>query len=259
MKLFSKNIQRNVLSEFEKQWQILNNMPRYIKSSTNILGKNIDFVDACTFIGGYNEIFRDEIYKFTCTNETPKIIDCGANIGLSIIYFKKLFPLSEIIGIEADPNIFSVLKSNISSFSLQNIELINKAVWINNDEIQFSLEGGYSGRIALHSEENKVKIHSVRLKDFLNSHIDFLKIDIEGAENDVIFDCAENLGNIDKLFLEYHSHIDDKQRLGDILNLLTQNNFKYQITNAFSSLHPFIEIETMVGMDLQVNIFAYKR
>src|SRR5688572_3562695 len=40
----------------------------------------------------YKELFEDEIYRFTAAHSSPLIIDCGANIGLSILYFKQLYP-----------------------------------------------------------------------------------------------------------------------------------------------------------------------
>ena len=40
----------------------------------------------------YEELFLDEIYRFQTNNEKPVIIDCGANIGLSSLYFKSIYP-----------------------------------------------------------------------------------------------------------------------------------------------------------------------
>jgi len=244
-------------SEF-LEWQRLKEIPRYTPTSTNLLGAKLQMVDACTFLGGYEEIFKHEIYQFLSKSPTPTIIDCGANIGLSVLYFKKLFPHSNIIAFEADPNIFSVLKENIKSFKMDDVTIHNKAIWVKNGEIKFSLEGGFSGRIAQHSENNQVIIESVRLNDYLAEEIDFLKLDIEGAENSVIFDCSSNLKNIKNLFLEYLSHENDEQKLGDILKLLTENKFRYHIKEAYTMEKPFVQRDTMLGMDLQLNIFAYK-
>ena len=46
-------------------------------------------------------------------NKGSYVIDCGANIGMSITYFKRLYPKSKIIGFEPDPKIFETLKKNI--------------------------------------------------------------------------------------------------------------------------------------------------
>ena len=76
---------------------------------------------------------------------------------------------------------------------------------------------------------NKKIVKCVRLKDLLNEEIDFLKIDIEGAEFAVLKDCSDNLKNIKNLFVEYHGKYDEMFKLNEILEILLQNNFKYYI------------------------------
>lgn len=57
----------------------------------------LNLPDAPSFVYQFKEIFFDEIYKFKTQKNNPIIIDCGANAGISILYFKKLYPNSEII------------------------------------------------------------------------------------------------------------------------------------------------------------------
>ena len=85
-----------------------------------------------------------------------------------------------------------------------------------------------------------------------------MKIDIEGAENQVVIDCEGVLNIIDYLFIEWHSNLSDPQMLGEILNLLKKEGFRYHIKEAFTARSPFVEIEEMCGMDLQLNIFAIR-
>src|SRR5687768_10071048 len=65
-------------------------IPRYTEGTLNLLQPPLKFVDSasCYFI--YQEVFEQEIYRFQTNNLRPYIIDAGANIGLSVIYFKKL-------------------------------------------------------------------------------------------------------------------------------------------------------------------------
>ncbi len=70
--------------------------------------------DAASFLSTYKEIFVDEIYKFSLEKDKKyQIIDCGANIGVSLLYFYKNYPMAQIVGYEADPYIFKYLNSNI--------------------------------------------------------------------------------------------------------------------------------------------------
>ena len=56
-------------------------------------------------------------------------------------------------------------------------------------------------------KNNIIKIQAVDFKKYLNREIDFLKIDIEGSENALIFDIKDKLANVKNLFLEYHGGI----------------------------------------------------
>ena len=237
----------------------INTLPRYTPGKTYLFGKRIEFVDACTYLGGLEHIFKKEIYKFNCTNKIPYIIDCGSNIGLSILYFKNIFPKAKILGFEPDPSIFKVLKNNILSFDCENVDLVNKAVWINNDTIQFQVEGGFSGRIPKKGDTTHlINIPSARLRDFLDREVDFLKIDIEGAETEVITDCKDRLKNARNVFIEYHSHVSEKQSLHLLLEILVEAGFRYHIHEAFTRRRPYVDTDLMLGMDLQLDIFAHQ-
>ncbi len=103
---------------------------------------------------------------------------------------------------------------------------------------------------------------SLRLKDLIDNEekINMLKIDIEGAEIDVIKDCKESLDKVENIFIEFHSFINKPQELDVILKILSENNFRYFIKQPVDRNIPFI-IKTNKNypeMDLQLNIFAYK-
>lgn len=235
--------------------------PRYLKGSSFLIDDNeFFFTDAATFLHGFEEIFENQIYKFEIKKANPIIIDCGSNIGLSIVYFKKIFPNSKIIAFEPDNDIFKVLQKNVESFRLKDVELNNKAIWIHNNGVEFKSEGGFSGRIPKEGDHKNqiIRVESIRLDRLLGEYdqIDFLKMDIEGAEYDVLKDSLENLKKIKYLFVEYHSHISESQKLHDILQLISQSGFRYHIHEAYSRKTPFINKTTMDNMDLQLNIYA---
>ena len=106
---------------------------------------------------------------------------------------------------------------------------------------------------------NKKIVKCVRLKDLLNEEIDFLKIDIEGAELAVLKDCSDNLKNVKNLFVEYHGKYDEMFKLNEILEILLRNNFKYYIKegNAVYS-KPFWDKDKIGEYDMLLNIFAFK-
>jgi FkbM family methyltransferase len=234
-------------------------MPRYEASTTFLLGKELHFVDSSTFLSTYYEIFEEKILKFKSSKLNPFIIDCGANIGLITIFFKLKYPEAKIICFEPNPYIFATLKQNIDSFKFDDVELHQSAVWNKNGEIDFHLEGGHSSRIPKDGETLEVtKVKTIDLKNYLTERVDLLKIDIEGAEYTVIKNIQEELKLVDNLFLEYHSHVMEDQKLGEILTILNSGGFRYHIQPQYHSKQPFIKREEMLGMDFQINIFAFR-
>lgn len=221
-------------------------------------GLTIEYNDSTSLIGMYNEIVFQECYKFIPETENPVIIDCGANIGISILYFSSEIPSASIYAFEADPNVFEILSRNIKKNN-SNAILIQKAVWTSNDEtLKFGGIGGDAG--SLYATENIIEVKSIRLKDFIESfkEIEILKIDIEGAEIDVIKDCANSLAHINKVFIEYHSFTDKKQELDLLLNILTSSGFRYKILPARKEEKPFVRELKPKIMDLQLNLFFYR-
>ncbi|HQC39363.1 MAG TPA: FkbM family methyltransferase, partial [Candidatus Dojkabacteria bacterium] len=74
------------------------------------------------------EIFGDEIYRIDIEKKNPLIFDVGSHIGLSILYFKKKYPTSTILGFEPNPNVFPFLEENINGNNIKNVTLYNLAL-----------------------------------------------------------------------------------------------------------------------------------
>ncbi len=266
MNRISKKFLKEIKSYFNsEQREIIkiSNLRRFKKIYTKkLLGGNFEIIDNKSFLGQYNEIFKKEAYAFNHTTESPIIIDCGANIGLSVLYFKLKYPKAQIIAFEADPEIFKTLRRNTETFNLKNVKIYQKAVWINsNSEVSFLPEGSAGGRIVNCSDKAKtIKVSSVRLKDFLTSKIDLLKIDIEGSEVEVIKDIKNKLQYVENIFIEYHSIIGQEQNLDFILSILKNNSFRYYLEQGHSRLKsPLCERTNINGFDNLINIYGYKK
>src|SRR5215471_1157106 len=169
--------------------------------------KKIEITDPFWYLHSLTEIFLQETYKFQSGVKDPLIIDCGANIGLSIIFFKKLYPESRIIAFEPDYGIVKKMENNLAIFGYEDICTLNKAVWIEETTMRFATAGSLGGSLDIipsRSFDRNVikKVPSVRLRDFLSEMPEFLKIDIEGAEFEVLKDCADKLRNVKNIFVE---------------------------------------------------------
>jgi FkbM family methyltransferase len=254
------------LSRFLSHHEILRlrNLPRKMESSATIFSRQINFPDGFWFLHSLEELFVEEVYKFENDSPNPLIIDCGSNIGLSIIYFKKLFPSATILGFEPDASIFQLLTKNVNQFNFTGVSLLNYGVWNQETTLSFLAEGTLGGKVINQKADNTesfdvVTIKTKRLKDYLQQKVDFLKIDIEGAEYEVIIDCASDLQNVKFLFVEYHSTPTAKQRLNEILTVISDAGFRYYIKEASLDVkYPFIDNKS-TWFDLQLNIFCYRK
>lgn len=224
------------------------------------LNHKIMVVDCLSFIFQFKEMYVKGYYEFNNESKAPVIYDCGSNIGVSVLYFKDKYPDAIIKAFEADPYISELLQNNLKNNSVKDVEVISKAVWINSEGTQFSIEGADAGSIF--GNNKKVHVQSVRLKDLIEkeSKIDLLKLDIEGAESEVIVDCKNSLKKVQNIFIEFHSFVNKEQKLDRILDVLKLNGFRYFIKTDEPKQRPFINHDSTIspGMDLQLNIFAYR-
>lgn len=221
----------------------------------------ISYMNAQELLHGFDEIFIQQLYKIKLPPNCF-IIDCGANIGLSVIYLKRLLPKATILAFEPDEQNFNLLSRNVSAFKFNDVELKNEAVWIENTTIGFTNEGSMSSKMD-HNNTASKKIKASRLKDYLNKKIDFLKIDIEGAEYAVLKDIEEVLFNVQNLFLEYHGSFDQNKELADIFAILSNNQYQFYIKEATPVYKsPFYDSSNKTvqkDWDIQLNIFCFRK
>lgn len=273
MNIFFKNTIRKfkrfseiIKSEFSqngRELRKISKIKRYSRFKTDIFGFPFFVIDSRSFIGQYKEIFNKEIYYFEANTSHPFIIDCGSNIGVSLLYFIKKYPNCEILGFEADPSLFKILMKNLEKFNNGRIKVFNKAVWDKNEKVVFSSEGADAGRLEGLSQadmnNSKFEVNSISLKEYLNRNVALLKLDIEGAEVAVLKDIENNLELVHRIFIEFHSFSNKNQRLSEILRILEKNGFRYFIQQtSIDNEMPFHKRKTVYGIDNLLNIFAYK-
>lgn len=221
---------------------------------TRVLGEETLYSDKNGLLHSVDEIFRQQVYRFEASHDAPHIIDAGANIGLSVRYFKKLYPRATIVAYEPDPKIFELLKTNVGH--LDGVDLRQAAVWSQDTTLTFYTEGSLAGSSLADTgaSGSVLNVKAERLqKELQKRPVDFLKIDIEGAEAEVLFDIEDQLENVECLFFEYHSLPSHPQILGQLLNLVARNGFRYVINGVHGPAAPFID-RIQSGFDLQLNV-----
>lgn len=253
-------LQSKTYRQFLKLCWAYGDKPRFAETEVKFGSYSLKVPDTMSFLWQYKEIFADESYRFDSGNKHPVIIDCGANIGMSLLYYQRQFPDAVVTAFEASPAIAQLLRGNLERNGIKNVNLIEKAVWTDTDGIWFANEAADSSSMFLGG--NKILVPSLRLADFLSSQerVDFLKMDIEGAETEVLKDCRFQLGKVENIFVEFHSYIGQTQSLSTILQILEENGFRYHIDTEQHRKSPFVNhrYRNNEVMDLQLNIFGYR-
>jgi len=193
--------------------------------------------DYPSLINLYTEIFLKQVYLVKLKTNKPFIIDCGANIGLSVLFFKKCYPESVIWAFEPNPNSFQLLEKNVIQNQLQDVKLFNYALSSINSVVPFfvplkkaSLNGSL---LSGFSESQEIRVETRKLSDLIKGvKVDFIKMDIEGGEVAVIQDLVnhDSLGSINEVIVEYHQKASPIQ-LNEFLNHFNNWKFTYQVVS----------------------------
>ena len=204
LKHYSAKFIKRFFTQVGREKGRIKKLPRYTQGYAELFGRKFFFHDSESFLVSYTEIFENEIYRFHASQIKHTIIDCGANIGLSVLFFSHNYPDHKIIAFEPDEHVFPLLQQNVRNYGLHNVQLIQSAVWDTEEVQQFYTDHGMGGRIGTAYKTNRPsKVSAVRLRNLLNEDVDFLKLDIEGAEYRVLSDCSELLEKVNHLFFEY--------------------------------------------------------
>jgi FkbM family methyltransferase len=195
----------------------------------------VRYSDLLTLCPQWHDIFVAKSLAFETTSAAPRILDCGANIGLASLFFKRRYPAARITAFEADPSIAALLEQNLRMNAAGDVEVIAAAVWTVDGEVTFRPDGADSGAVASLAgapDTQAVRVPAVRLADRLSREpIDLLKLDIEGAEMAVLADCAGALQNVSALLLEVHEFDPRQRRCPELLQLLGRCGFTYAVTH----------------------------
>lgn len=154
------------------------------------------------------------------------VIDAGANIGLTTLYLKHHFEDAQVLCLEPDESNQAQLLKHTAWNKLENVELIKGGVWSHNDwlNIDHSFRDGleWSRRLKpVENEEGKIPVYSIGhlLERMQWDTLDFLKMDIEGAEETIFSESADMsfLGKVRIITIEIHDMFEVGHRIVEVL------------------------------------------
>ena len=176
----------------------------------------------------YEQIFNKKEYSFLLDfkNKPNTILDCGGYIGISAAYFSSKFPKAKIFVIEPDREnyIFALLNNKDN----KNVRILNSAVWSEKTILEEIARPEGAMTIQFNELKNKDKstetVQAYTVKELLKianfEKLDFLKVDIEGAEKELFSsnDCSEWINNCSIISCELHDNINSKVYFNNLIS-----------------------------------------
>jgi FkbM family methyltransferase len=149
----------------------------------------------------------------TALPAAPVIFDLGANVGYSCFDFGTLFPGARIIGVELDEDNVVLARRNTAVLG-DACQIVHGAIWRDDGEVSYSKqneEWGY--QVSRGAEEMaegaEVRVRALSIDTLMRetgvTWVDYMKIDIEGAEDDVLEPDAAWLQRTGMVSLEVHA------------------------------------------------------
>lgn len=158
--------------------------------------------------------FAEKEYDSIRCNNPQVILDAGANIGTSAIFFARKYPDAKILAIEPESENFALLEKNVHAY--KNVIPIRAALWGSPGKrmVQNNFSGSWGFTVSethKRSEETGQEVECVTIPWLMEKydfdHIDLLKMDIEGGEKDVLENSSEWIDCVGVMTVELHDRI----------------------------------------------------
>jgi FkbM family methyltransferase len=153
----------------------------------------------------FDEVFLKREYDIEVDSPTV-IVDAGAHIGLATVFFAERFRDAVVIAIEPEATNFAVLCRNVSAYP--QVRAIRAGLWSRSTWLRIENPDAATWSFRVLESEQPTDLRAVSIADVMQlhgiDHIDILKMDIEGAELEVLTHNAGWLSTVSNLLIELH-------------------------------------------------------
>ncbi|MFI5310985.1 MAG: FkbM family methyltransferase [Gemmatimonadales bacterium] len=207
-------------------------------SVVHVAGLRLRITDGPNAYMQYKDEFVRRNYAFTTEREAPVVIDGGANMGMFTLATLRDHPRARITAFEPDPALIPLLRANLDQNGASHVTVVNAALGGEDAEMGFSPDGQAGGM--LDKGEGLMRVRVERLSRYLDQEVDFLKLNIEGAELEVVRELRDGgrIGRVRAMVIEYHGWPTGEQRLGALLSLLDSSGFRYLVHDQDDQSNP---------------------
>ncbi len=154
-------------------------------------------------------VFWAQHYEITLQDPPQLIIDGGANVGYASIYFASKYPDAQIIAIEPDPENCALFRRNCAAYP--NVELIQGALWTSSTDlvIENPTDESWGFRVVEAPSSTNRSFEGFTVADILarsgKQHVDLLKLDVEGSEEQLFSsNYGSWIGRVKNMLIELH-------------------------------------------------------
>jgi FkbM family methyltransferase len=190
---------RNPLTYWGHKYGLLKREPLFLKLHNGVIvevpARMLHTFKESVFQEDYIKGFPHEIIR---DFENSTVVDVGANVGYFSLWWLSRFPRNKVIAVEPMPNNFSLLERNRMLNPDKDFHVINCAMRSQGGHVilHFDRSDSFTTSASIlqgtgGGDEISVKAISLAqlVADFHLSRIDFLKLDCEGSEYDILYHC----------------------------------------------------------------------
>ena len=195
---------------------------------------------------------EDDIIERFLPKQGDIVVDIGAHMGrYTIISSKRVGANGKVVAIEADPENFEMLTSNIKLNQLTNVIPLNYAVYSKETKLKLYLPSGESGFTKyntimpnwINTQEKFVEVNAntldylLQLNKIRQEEVNWIKIDVEGAEFEVLKGATNVLSKSKDiaLLIEIHNLKDGTNLYRPIIEFLNLYNFKIEFEKTYET------------------------
>jgi FkbM family methyltransferase len=188
----------------------------------------------------YEETFLRQEYNVQL-GAIPYCVDAGANIGIATLFIKWLYPDAQVLAIEPDPATVELLRKNIERNKLTHVTVFHGAIGDAPGNLSLFIHPTKPGSLKMSTYARKgmtveVQVPAERLSTLIEKvawpRVDLAKIDIEGAEWQVLSDLRKSgwLTKVGQYVIEYHHLMGTHEsKFGEFLRAFEEMGYLYQM------------------------------
>lgn len=165
------------------------------------------------------------------------VLDIGAALGDYAVWAARQLPHGRLIAVEPYPPSISLLRSNLEKNRIYNVEIFEGAVSASNGSAVLAVEEGRAvqNSTAVDKNENRsIEVKTISLQALFEAYsvsvCDYLKMDCEGGEYDILFSASpDTLKRVKRICMEVHDGMTVHNRR-EMISFLEKNGFKTRLT-----------------------------